>query len=185
MTRPQAEINAEIEQMRPVYEARVRRIERIFEICEAVAKREMEGSYDMVSDEDEANAEALHRAAHAPDPAEQAEKVEPPAVDISSEALAELAANVRYGIRHHAHRREIADMIEAIAADRDRHRTFVCSARAIVQAYATDHPQFRRFKGASDDGEEVDPHGAHAWIRAEAAEVDTMRDGGNPKVERT
>lgn len=58
----------------------------------------------------------------------------------------------------------------------ERLRTFVRSARPIVQAYATKNPKF------AHGGHPQDPMGAHAWLEAEAEEVVTMRDGGDPKV---
>lgn len=108
------------------------------------------------------------------------EKVEP-AVDVSSEAVAELCDAARRERTYDYPRtlEKCAETIEALTADRDRHRTFVRSARAIVQAYAAKYPRFRW------DGEMIDAMGAHAWLEAEAAEIGTMRDGGNPKVERT
>ena len=64
-------------------------------------------------------------------------------------------------------------------AYRDRLRAFVRSARAIVQEYAREHPTHRWGEYWQD------PMGAGAWLQAEAAEIGTARDGGDPKMERT
>jgi hypothetical protein len=141
-------------------------------------------------------------------------KPTPPAVDISSEAVAERIDCLRDGT---ADRRGTSDMLEALAADRDRlgmerdeaaeqihllravvsadaqllaiaaraekaesdrdrHRTFVRSARRIVREYARQH--------ATDvsDGRPIDPMGAYAWLESEEAEIGIARDG-DPKVE--
>ena len=107
--------------------------------------------------------------------AKSAEQAEPPAVDVSREAVAEQVRILRAHVTE-SDVFEAAGFIEALAADRDRHRTFVRAARAIVQAYAEKYPKFMW------DGEMVDARGAHAWLAAEAAEIGTMRDGGDPKV---
>ena len=105
-----------------------------------------------------------------------AEPPVPPAVDISSEAITEHVRLMREARPTIAYKYE-ADLIEALAADRDRLRTFVRSARGIIQAYASANP--KHVWGCH----EIDPLGAHAWLAAESAEIGTMRDGGDPKVE--
>lgn len=70
-------------------------------------------------------------------------------------------------------------VVESNRIEIARLRAFVRSARAIVQAYASKFPKHVW------QGHEQDPLGAHAWLNAEAAEIGTMRDGGDPKAERT
>jgi hypothetical protein len=95
----------------------------------------------------------------------------PPAVDISSEADRDHLANEFAAYRAKA---------EAIAADRDRLRACVRSARGIIQEYAREHPKHSwTWQGSYQS----DPMGAHGWLEAEAAEIGTARDGGDPKVE--
>lgn len=144
-----------------------------------------------------------------PHPAKSAEKPEPPAVDISREAVAEWVDMAREACNHPAEY-VYADLIEALAADRDRVasendtlvsgmtelaeravasstialaeidrlRTFVRSARVIIDSFAGDYPKH----GWAD--REQDPFGAREWLHAESTEIGTARDGGNPK-ERT
>ena len=134
------------------------------------------------------------------------EQAKPPAVDISSEAVSAQAKALSCGASIRSFP-EIGAMLEALAADRDRldkerdasvwaelrahdaradaeterdrYRTFIRSARRIVQAYASEHPTHVWGRYTQD------PMGAHGWLAREAAEIGTMRDGGNPKVERT
>jgi hypothetical protein len=111
------------------------------------------------------------------------EKVDPPAVDISSEAVApsylspeSIRSRIEFLRATDSH--ATARMLEALAADRDRLRTFVRCARGIVQEYANRH--FRHTWA----GAVIDPLGAHAWLAAEAAEIGTARDGGDPGTEK-
>ena len=102
-------------------------------------------------------------------PPHPAEPPASPAVDISSGADRYHLAKEFAAYRAKA---------ESLAAARDRLRTFVRSARAIVQEYASEHPTHRW-------GEHwQDPMGAGAWLATEAAEIGTARDGGDPKMER-
>lgn len=73
--------------------------------------------------------------------------------------------------------RAVASSTVALA-EIDRLRTFIRSARGIVQHFASENP--KHIWG----GHEQDPLGAHAWLAAESAEVGTSRDGGDPKVEK-
>lgn len=114
------------------------------------------------------------------------EKVEPPVVDICADRpLTELlrawadCVRIPSGDFVNEDLRRAADEIDRLTSDRDRHREFVRSARGIVQEYASRHPR-HTWAGAV-----IDPLGAHAWLSAEAREVGTMRDGGDPTVERT
>lgn len=220
MSRPQSEINAEIELHRPEREARVRRMQLTAAVCEDVAKRMMEGE-DMTSSGviaavgmREAAAKrasnfldtswtrefpearltvslivdeirALPLPEWKPDPREPKGCPTPGACSCPSPTDQLTADRDRLAIENETlvsgmtqlAERAVASSTVALA-EIDRLRTFVRSARGIVQAYASEHPKLT-FQGSYQG----DPMGAHTWLAAESAEVGTNRDGGDPKVE--
>lgn len=131
-----------------------------------------------------------------------------PAADISSEAVAAWVANKR-----HRGNWWDADLLEALAADRDRLseerdqflelasirdardaemqvlmrlnnevvadrdrlRTFVRSARGIIDSFSRDYPKH----GWADRAQ--DPFVSREWLQAESTEIGTARDGGYPR----
>ena len=221
MTRPQAEINAEIERMRPVYEARARRIRRMFAAFDEITKRDREGNADMRVESgrsaqfldgrrhaikwaiqylhdrakgmNDPNAKAVLNSAafHVGTDAkrslalpadlvacgESEYALDPRAAtigtDVSFAAIeaAELADDLAVIAQLSADSAKKDATIASLAADRDRHRTFVRTARAIIQAYASEHPT-HVWQGSYQD-----PMGAHTWLSAEPSEAGTMRDG--------
>jgi hypothetical protein len=110
------------------------------------------------------------------------EKVDPAAGAYAVETIARLVAARQ---RLWTEARETSarlDVLKAVVESQKieiaRLRTFIRSARPIVQSYASNNPIF-----TMSDRCPQDPMGAHAWLEAEATEIGTMRDGGDPKVE--